>query len=273
MNAQYSPDGSKIAFTGSNYKGIYIYNTADGSIKQLTNEDAAGYGYSWSSNSSYILTRVAKFEDTKRYNAVKLFDINAGTSKLMTEYRTLMPGMPAFANGDSKVIICNRGMLEVFETGIDKKANATDNLIYVKDNKIAIGSLANKSVNMIEPEKDGRVLNLTVSPDGNKAAFEVIGGSMYVINTDGSNMVNLGAGFRPKFSPDGNKIVYQITEDNGHDFTSSNIYVINTDGSGKQKLTDRSDVLSMHPSFAPDGNSIIFNSLKDGVIYSMQISK
>ncbi|MDP4116936.1 MAG: hypothetical protein Q8903_12420 [Bacteroidota bacterium] len=273
MNAQYSPDGTKIAFTGSNYKGIYVQNTADGSIKQITNEDAAGFGYSWSSNSSYIITKVAKFEDAKRYNAVKLFDLNSGTSKLLTDYRTLMPGLPAFANGDQKVILCSRGILEIYETGITAKQNASENIIYIKDNKVTVGSLANKGIKSIDLGKDSRVLNLTISPDCKKAAFEVIGGAMYVMNIDGSNLVNLGVGFNPKFSPDGNTLVYQITKDNGHDFTSSDIFVINTDGTGKQNLTDRSDILSMNPSFAPDGKSIIFHSLNDGIIYSMQISK
>ena len=58
---------------------------------------------------------------------------------------------------------------------------------------------------------------------------------MFVVNIDGSNLTDLGKGNRPKWSSDSKKIIYMITEDNGHEFTASDIYTINADGTGRAK--------------------------------------
>ena len=65
MSPVWSPDGSMIAFTEQNYKGIYVLNLQDNSIKQITNEPAAGFIIKWSQNSEYILTRAAQFEGVR----------------------------------------------------------------------------------------------------------------------------------------------------------------------------------------------------------------
>src|SRR5574338_1012227 len=101
MNPVYSPDGSTIAYTGSGYNGIWIYNTQTKTTKQLTEEPAAGFAFKWSSDSRSILTRVAKYEDTRRFNAVKIFDVETGVSKLLTEYKSMMPYLPQWSDGDS----------------------------------------------------------------------------------------------------------------------------------------------------------------------------
>ena len=72
MNATYSPDGLKIAYTKSGYEGIWVFNLQSRTTKQLTDETAAGFGLKWSADSKSILTRVAKYEDSKRFNAVKV---------------------------------------------------------------------------------------------------------------------------------------------------------------------------------------------------------
>ncbi|MDP2365309.1 MAG: hypothetical protein Q8M94_16265, partial [Ignavibacteria bacterium] len=113
MNPVYSPDGSKIAYTQSGYKGISVYDLSSKGSTKLTDEDAAGFGFIWSSDSKSILTRVAKYEDMRRYNAVKIFDVTTGESKQLSDYKTMMPYLPVWADGDSKVYLPVKGNDEV----------------------------------------------------------------------------------------------------------------------------------------------------------------
>ena len=234
MNATYSPDGLKIAYTKSGYQGIWILNLQTQTTKQLTDETAAGFGFKWSADSKSILSRVAKYEDLKRFNAVKIFNIETGESKQLSDYKTMMPYLPHWADGDSKVYLPLKGNDEVYVSGIEKNNIITNDLItFEKNNKITVLDFVNNSESNFEPIKDAQYINLSLSPDKMKMVFEVMGGNMFVVNTDGSNLIDLGKGNRPKWSSDSKKIIYMIAEDNGHEFTSSDIYTINADGTGK----------------------------------------
>ena len=85
---------------------------------------------------------------------------------------------------------------------------------------------------------------------------------VYVVNTDGSGLVNLtndaSDDSAPAWSPDGKRIAFQTTRDG-----NGEIYVMNADGSGQVPLTN-------HPAsdggaaWSPDGTKIAFNSKRDG---------
>ncbi len=159
MNAVYSPDGNKIAYTKLAYKGIWVYDVQQKSSIQITDEDAAGYAFKWSSDSRSILTRVAKYEDSKRYNAVKLFNIETGESKQLSDYKTMMPYLPQWADGDTKIFLPNKSNDEVYATEKLKNSNTSNDLVvFEKNNKIVVKNLTDNSEQILEPVKEARYL-------------------------------------------------------------------------------------------------------------------
>lgn len=272
MNPVYSPDGSSIAYTKSGYNGIWIYDLQSKSNTQLTDESAAGFGFKWSADSKSILTRVAKYEEMKRYNAVKIFDIETGESKQLSDYKTMMPYLPVWADGDSKVYLPIKSNDELLISAKEKNNQIGSSIVaFEKNNKVVVKDLSNNSEQIFEPIKEAQYINLSLSPDAAKIVFEVMGGNMFVMNIDGTNLNDLGIGNRPRWSFDSSKIIYMIAEDDGHDYTSSDIYIINADGTQKRNLTNTSDLMEMNPCFAPDGKSIVFDLVNDGSIYLMNI--
>ena len=277
MRPLWSPDGSRIAFTEANYHGLWII-TPDGSdIKQLSDEPAAGFGFEWSSDSKAIVSRVAKYEDKYRYNAVRLFDLEKDETRLITDYRSLMPGLPHWADRDSKIYMLGKGNIEIFQSGKEsnslKKQHSKKEIIFLRNELIAVGKINSKQFQIYEPVKDQRYINLVVSPDGSKIAFEVIGGNLYVMNIDGSSVINLGRGHRPQWAPDNQHLVFMITEDDGYRYLSSDIYTIKIDGSEKKRLTETDIELEMNPSWSPDGNSIAFDVMEEGAIYLIELTE
>ena len=272
MNAAYSPDGKNIAYTIAGYKGIWIYNLQSNSNYQLTDEIAAGFGFKWSSDSKSILTRVARYENQKRFNAVKVFSIDDKSVNQLTDYKTMMPYLPHWIDGDSKVFLPAKDVDIDLLSGKEKNNLVNGNVIaFEKNNKIFVKNINDNSEKSFELVKDAQYINVAVSPNGNKIVFEIVGGNFFVVNSDGTNLIDLGKGNRPKWSIDNNKIIYMIAEDDGHDFTASDIYVINSDGTGKNNLSNTKDLIEMNPCFAPDGKSIVFDVVNDGSIYLMNI--
>jgi len=272
MNPVYSPDGSKMAYTQAGYKGIKVYDLITKGSTNLTDEDAAGFAFKWSADSKSILTRVAKYEDLRRFNAVKVFNVETKESKQLTGYKTIMPYLPLWADGDSKIYLPVKGNDEVYSSSKEKNNLITNNIIvFEKNNKVVIKNLSNNSEQSFEPIKDVQYINLSLSPDAAKLVFEVVGGNMFTMNIDGTTLIDLGKGNRPRWSFDSKKIIYMVAEDDGHDYTASDIYTVNTDGTQKTNLTRTNDMIEMNPCIAPDGKSIVFDLVNDGSIYLMNI--
>lgn len=273
MNPSFSPDGSKIAFTKASYKGIWIYNLSTQSVEQITDEQSAGFGYKWSADSKSILTRVAKYENMKRLNAIKIFNIETKQANQLTEYKTSMPYLPEWGDQDKKIILPSKNGPEIFSSGkLYKSVTTTSkkNVVNMYDKAIIIDPVSNIETS-IKSFPDKQMLNLSVSPNGEKIIFEIMGGDLFSMNIDGTDLIDLGKGNCPKWSPDSKKLVYMITKDDGNEFTASDIYIINSDGSQKKNLTNTSDKIEMDPCFSPDGKSIAFDVYNEGSIYLMNI--
>jgi len=277
MRPVWSPDGSRIAFTNVKYQGIWVMNADGSNVRQVTDEAAAGFGFEWSPDSRAIVARVAKFEKWFRYNAIKIFDLKSGKSRLLSDYRTFMPALPHWAADGEKVCMFSRGRLEVFDTGRSavslKKAAASQQIYFLKDDHIAVGNIATKRYRVLEPIPGEQYLNLVVSPDRSRIAFEVLGGNLFVMNSVGSGLTDLGPGHRPQWAPDSETLVFMMTIDDGYRYLAADIYVIKFDGTEKTRLTETDNKLEMNPSWCPDGKKIAYDVLGEGAIYVLPIAR
>ena len=273
MNPVFSPDGKSIAYTKANYKGLWIFELTSNSNKQITDEDAAGFAFKWSSDSKSILSRVSKYENLRRYNAIKIYNVGAATSNQLTDYRTMMPYLPNWINDDSEVYLPTKEGIEAYKTGKNKKIQneALELGSYAKNDKIVVHNFEANTDQITTPIENADIINLITSPDNKKVAFEVIGSNLYSMNIDGTNLTDLGKGNRPRWSFDSNKIIYMIAEDDGYRFTASDIYSINFEGTEKENLTSTNELIELNPCFAPDGKSIVFDVINNGSIYILNI--
>jgi TolB protein len=106
------------------------------------------------------------------------------------------------------------------------------------------------------------VSRIDVAPDGERIAFTSADGDLWVVDADGSGLLNLTNGARddnfPRWSPDGEWIAF-----NSYDGMQHDIYIVRPDGRDLRPLTANpaNDVI---PVWSPDGTMLTFTSSRDG---------
>lgn len=275
MQPRWSPDGNRIAMTGSKYQGIWVVDADGSDLKQITDEAAAGFGFEWSTDAKNILTRVSQYRGKFRYHAVKVFNVANQTSQQITDYRRKMPALPRWAANDTKIYLASGNKMEVFSSGKTQpglmKNTSVQSVYFLQNDQPAVGNIAEKSSRTLPLPTDWQCINLVVSPDGQKLAFEVLGDDLFVMNVDGTGLVDLGEGHRPQWSPDSKHLVYMMTQDDGHQYLAADIAIVKIDGSEKSILKFSNDRLEMNPTWSPDGQFIAFDVLEEGAIYKVKI--
>jgi Tol biopolymer transport system component len=275
MNPVWSPDASLIAFTSSNYQGLWITDPEGNSIQQISDELSAGFGFSWASDSKSLVYKVTKYDGYRRFNALKIFNIETRNLKQLTPYLPRFSGLPYWSNGDQNIILQDKESVKIYQSG-HKNLNLNDvmgnnRICFLKNHKMYLYDSISNTARQMDPIKDSRYIDAQFSPDESYLTFQVVGGNMFVMKRDGSELTDLGKGHRPRWSPDGTRLVYMICADDGYQFTQSDIYVIDRDGRNRERLTDTDDALEMNPDWSPKGNKIAFDRLDTGAIYVLEL--
>ncbi|MDQ3247335.1 MAG: amidohydrolase family protein [Pseudomonadota bacterium] len=102
---------------------------------------------------------------------------------------------------------------------------------------------------------EGTWMNVDVSPDGSRVAFDMLG-DIYVMPIGGGTPTRVAEGLsyeqQPRWSPDGTRIAF-VSDRAGGD----NIWIMNADGSNRRQLTKEDFRLLNQPSWSPDGRYIV----------------
>jgi TolB protein len=221
----------------------------------------------WASIQSQILFvgEVSPGEDTGIVFEGKLYDVKAGeriTAKRYTGERSLLRLM---AHRMSDEVLTMFGETPFFQTKISFISNRDGNdELYMMDydgsnqTRLTFNELLDY---MPAWTADSRKIAYT-SYRGDKATLW-----LYSIYEGTRTMVfDQGTTYAPSFSPDGRKMAFCSTEDEGN----SEIYVANSDGSNVRRLTFNK-AIDTAPTWSPNSRQIAFTSDRGGTpqIYIM----
>lgn len=244
MAPVWSPDGSMIAASGSNYTGIYVFNSDGTDGRQITDARGAGYKMAWSADGLEIVGRTNIMDGVRVFHETRAWNLKDGQSRVVTA-KNRSNANPATAN--TKVTLLRQ---------------MTENAAEVTT---LVASLQNYA--------GSTVINPALSPDGSMIAFQIVGNGMFVVNADGSNLRSLGTGSNPAWMPDNNTVVYTVVTDNGNEYTGSTIMSVTLNDMKKQVVMKDDNFIPVRPAITADGSRLAFENICDQAIYVVNLKK
>ena len=261
----WSPDGQFIAVTRGDWRGIWRISSDGKQLEELTADRGAGYKFAWSPEGRHIVYRVEKMVDGKRHFAIMVVDVEDKTLHTITEFERYL-GVPRWVSADGTIAFetDRDGSLAMAKTAHlfpSETQRELSNLVATTSGNLQIWiSQPDGSERTLISGPEERCFDPIPSPDGRRVCYSSLdaGGSIVVAQADGEGKVNLGYGSSPCWSPDGSKLVYEVTEDDGTLITGSDLFLIGVDDSDKVRLTDTPDLIERWPKWSPDGTKIAF---------------
>ncbi|MEN8115488.1 MAG: DPP IV N-terminal domain-containing protein [Bacteroidota bacterium] len=273
MRPEWSPNGEMIAFTAEKNNGLWISNEEGKHIEQLTSDENAGFGFSWSADSKTILARPVEIENDTRYNVIKLYDIETKQETEIIGKSRSLRRLPVWSDNDSRVAVLIDNNLEIINSGKPqlKSANGKITKALVFGGELTSSTEAAEKPVSFKKFEGRYIFNSETSPDGKKIVFQVSGLGLYVSNIDGTDLKHLEYAEQASWMPDNKFIIATNVKDDGMVITAGELSAINVESGASFPLMINETIIALNPSVSPDGKKILFDNPTDGAIYMMEI--
>lgn len=268
------PSGTVAAMTTLSHDGTFaVINDAAGLSKvDLATgktvkiaQSASFSGVEISQDGSTVVFKQPSYKGKLRYTSLKSLDLKNGKESTLVSPSRNLQGFNVVGN---RVNAVNRG--QVSTKALAATASAAAPVASI--NRGALNVTVNGVTKNISPQGTSGQSYLwpSVSPDGTKVLYYLVGSGAYVCNLDGSNPVALGSIRAAKWY-DNNVVVGMQDKDNGEVVTASKLVAVKADGSVRQDLTQVSS-MAMYPSVAGNGSKLSYVT-PNGELFILNINK
>ena len=256
-----SPDGRYVAFTTPSFTGLYLLETATGSVKQLSDLPGAGFRPSWSPDSRSIAFRASPGGGKQLVVVAHPDGVKEPASPLLDSV-----SVPFWQGLELCYFVTRGDAPELRRIGPGPEEDAASSAL----------PAAAPSGRLRLVSRDGKVCETAADPakkfflpvlseDGRRFVVECLDGHLYLGLTKGGPLEDLGAGSWPSFVRGDSALLFEKTADDGHAITASALYLMDLATLEAVPVTATKERIERHAALAGDGHTLYFDA--DGVLY------
>lgn len=141
-------------------------------------------------------------------------------------------------------------------------ANAAKPVAFTQDDRAYV---VDRTKKLVRVGSGDRFFGAVVSPDGDKVVLQGLTTGLHLYVRSTGVLRPIGPGTAPTWSPDSTRLVYEVTEDDGHDIVASDLYIYEVAGDRVSAITTTDRIVERRPSFSPDGANLAFDDNTGGI--------
>ncbi len=274
LSPKWSPDGSTLAFSSDNFDGLWLADADGGNMRLLSTDSGIGFGFAWSPGGEHILGRSSQFVDRRRHQDIKVIDVKNGETETLVDMTRGINTLPAWSlDGSHVALAVGREPVYVTSDKLLERAlpDKSGDAVFSVHGKLYHAQPEARSETLITEFEGRNIFGLSVSPNGDKAAFQVGGMGLHLVNTDGSGLKQLGYAEQASWTPDGKYLIATVIEDDGYVITGGQLVAINAETGEQHQLLPHSNIVALRPDVSPCGHWVLFENPQDGNIYKLAL--
>lgn len=260
---RFSKDDKKVIFSSSNFKGLFSYEIEAKNYSVISTKNGAGYNPLIADNDK-ILFRTFELKKGKKYHSINSFSNTLNKNEILEEDKRFLKLPHQISSQGIYFLENSKPIKKKIEKISVSKSVDINRAVYVEDNNLFL--VDGDETKIINPLGEGTYVWESLSTDGNNILFTFGNMGTYVCDLNGEILLNIKKAHYPKFSPNGKFISYMIDEDNGTNYTSSDIFIYSLDGKNSYSVTATSDKIEMYAEWSNSGDKLVYHST-DGEIF------
>ena len=264
----YLKDDINILVTNENYQGLWIYDTKNSSLHNVT--EGLGTGYQPLILENKIIYRQDNYIDRVKYGQIKSYDIITKQDEILVNNSRFVS--PALEFNNNKVFFIHDASVKSFDIIQNEVAISNTNNIYVGIENSDLVFFRNGSSTILNPLGSGNYIWHSLNNTKDRILFTLAGKGTYISDLNGNILFEIGYANAPKFSTDGKYVIYMKEKDNGTSITESAIAIFSLDLNREVLEYKDSNIIPLYPSFSNSGEKFIFCT-NDGRIFEVTLQK
>ena len=256
-----SPNGFSAAITNSNYSSLHI--ASDEYFKNVDMENINAFQCRWSPDGEKLMVMRSSFDNRRRLNSLIVLNKYGNLLDIIIDFSNQRI-LPIGWTGNNTLHYLLDDQLKT--RNMNQSKNEWDSpLIFAIRNKL-YEKVSDKGFQLLHEAQD-MILNLSYSSDAALIVFEVYGGETVVIQNRKLIKTGIRNGNAPTVSPDGEKIVFMIIEDDGYQIQSGAISYWDSKTGKIYPIIEDPKIVAMNPVWS-NNNLIYYINFLDGSIQS-----